>query len=63
VAHTGATTNSGHYTAVCRARGGWYTFNDADVRPFDGCFKKHYRDVYLLFYEKREKRGQSANVG
>jgi hypothetical protein len=60
VAHTGATTKSGHYTAVCRARGGWYTFDDDQVSQFDGRFEKHYEDVYLLFYEKR---GQSANVG
>ena len=52
VSHEGNSANSGHYTAVCRAGGLWYTFDDKTVTAHRPSFADHYTGAYLLFYEK-----------
>ena len=53
VSHEGNSANSGHYTAVCKAGGRWYTFNDETVTLYTASFEDHYKGAYLLVYEKR----------
>lgn len=53
VSHEGTSVNNGHYTAVCKAGGRWYTFNDASVTLYTASFEGHYKGAYLLVYEKR----------
>lgn len=56
VSHEGNSANSGHYTAVCRAGGLWYTVDDQIVTHHKASFADHYTGAYLLFYEKGHTR-------
>jgi uncharacterized UBP type Zn finger protein len=53
VSHSGPSAKSGHYTAVCRADGLWYTFDDPNVKIRRAGFADHYTGAYLLFFEKK----------
>ena len=56
VSHIGPSANNGHYTAVCRADGRWYTFDDETVTLHRPSFTDHYTGAYMLFYEKKAEK-------
>jgi len=59
IAHSGTSSNSGHYWSYCRAPNGmFYEFNDDSVRliPNQSDVFKDGRRVFMLFYIRREAR-------
>ena len=55
VVHHGGSSRRGHYTAMVRSGGLWFSCNDEFVRQIDQR-QVEYAQGYLLFYEKEESK-------
>ena len=52
--HSGASTNSGHYTAAifCKEKNSFYFCNDEDISEIDSFNEQQESEVYMIIYER-----------